>query len=65
MFESLVGNTLEKLGYEPGTTDCKLLDRPDLRRMRGVYRRYFESKLWLKAKTPLGKALVTRDLSWL
>jgi hypothetical protein len=65
MFESLVGNTLEELGYDLGTTDCKLLDRPDLKRMRGVYRRYFDSKLWLKAKTPLGKALVTRDLSWL
>jgi len=65
MFESLVGNTLEELGYEPGTTDRKLLDRADMKRMRGIYRRYFDSKLWLKAKTPLGKALVTRDLSWL
>jgi hypothetical protein len=26
---------------------------------------YFDSKLYFKAKTPLGKLLVTRDLSWL
>ena len=65
MFEALVGETLAELGYELGTTDSKLLDRPDLKRMRSIYRRYFDSKLWLKAKTPLGKALVTRDLSWL
>lgn len=65
MFEALVGGTLEELRYELGTTDRELLERPDLKRMRGIYRRYFDSKLWLKAKTPLGKALVTKDLSWL
>jgi len=64
-FESLVGNTLEELGYELGTTERSLLDRPDMRRMRSRYRTYFDSKLWLKAKTPLGKLLVTKDLSWL
>jgi hypothetical protein len=33
--------------------------------MRAIYRTYFDSKLYLKAKTPLGKLLVTRDLSWI
>ena len=47
------------------TTDRSQLDRPALRRMRLIYRKYFDSKLFLKAKTPLGKLLVTRDLSWL
>jgi hypothetical protein len=65
MFEALVGNTLKQLGYELGTTDRSLLKRPDLQRMRTVYRAYFDSKLWLKAKTPLGKVFVTKDLSWL
>ncbi len=64
-FEALVGGTLEELGYELGTTDQSLLDRPDMRRMRSKYRTYFDSKLWMKAKTPLGKLLVTKDLSWL
>ena len=65
MFEALVGTTLQELGYELGTTDRSLLDRADMRRIRAIYRRYFDSKLWLKAKTPLGKVLVTQDLSWL
>ena len=65
MFEGLVGGTLEKLGYELGTKDQSVLDRADLKRMRATYRTYFDSKLYLKAKTPLGKLLVTRDLSWI
>jgi hypothetical protein len=64
-FEGLVGNTLEELGYALGTANRSLLDRPDLRRMRAIYRTYFDSKLWLKANTPLGPLLVTKDLSWL
>lgn len=64
MFEALVGETLEELGYELGTADRSLLQVADLKRMRGIYRRYFDSKLWLK-NTPLGKFLVTKDLSWL
>jgi hypothetical protein len=64
-FEALVGNTLEELGYELGTKDRTLLKRPDLKGMRSIYRSYFDSKLWLKAKTPLGRVLVTKDLSWL
>ena len=65
MFETLVGGTLEELGYELGTADQALLNSPDMRRMRSRYRAYFDSKLWLKAKTPLGKLLVTKDLTWL
>ena len=65
MFESLVGDTLEELGYRLGTTDKNLLDRADMKRMRAMYRAYFDSKLWLKAKTPLGRVFVTKDLSWL
>jgi hypothetical protein len=64
-FEGVVGGLLQELGYKLGTTGDAKLSRPDLRRMRAAYRAYFDSKLWLKAKTPLGKIFVTKDLSWL
>jgi Sulfotransferase family len=65
MFEGLVGGTLEETGYELGTEDRDSLNRAQLRRMRAMYRSYFHTKLYLKAKTPLGQLLVTRDLSWI
>jgi len=65
MFEGLVGRTLEENGYELATKDRDALDRAELRRMRTTYRTYFDAKLYLKANTPLGKLLVTRDLSWI
>jgi hypothetical protein len=65
VFEGLVGETLQELGYPPKTgTPGGRISR-DLKRMRSLYRAYFDSKLYFKAKTPLGKLLVTRDLSWL
>lgn len=63
-FEGLVGGTLEELGYELSTTATCRRTRPDLARMRSAYRMYFESKQFLKTRTPAGKWLVTRDLSW-
>ena len=65
MLEGLIGGTLKELGYPLATPDPILLKRAALSRMRATYRAYFSSKLWLKAKTPLGKALATRNLSWL
>jgi Sulfotransferase family len=65
MFEGLVGGTMQELGYTPATQNPKALERGKLKRMRAIYRRYFDSKLYLKAKTPAGQILVTRDLSWL
>lgn len=64
-FEGLVGGLLQEVGYELGAPDGTKLNRRDLRRMRATYRAYFDLKLWLKAKTPLGQLLVTKDLSWL
>ena len=64
-FEGLVGGQLEEFGYALGTVGRRLTTRPDLRRMRTSYKAYFDAKLWLKAKTPLGKHFVTKDLSWL
>lgn len=63
-FEGLVGRTLEELGYPLATKDRGLLESSELKSMRAVYRAYFNSKLWLKANTPLAKLLVTKDLSW-
>jgi len=63
-FEGLIGSTLEEMGYALATKDSGLSDSPELKRMRSVYRTYFDWKLWLKANTPLGRLLVTRNLQW-
>ena len=65
IFESLVGQTLTENGYELATQDRENLHRADLQLLRASYLAYFDTKLFLKAKTPLGRMLVTRDLSWL
>ncbi len=59
--EGLVGGTLKELGYELST---QAPGRPDLARMRAAYRLWFESKQYLKTRTPAGKLFVKRDLSW-
>ncbi len=59
--ESLVGDTLQQLGYELST---KASSRFDLASMRAAYRLYFETKQYLKTGTPAGKLFVKRDLSW-
>jgi hypothetical protein len=64
-FEGLVGETMEALSYTLATTDRSMLKRANLKRMRALYRAYFDSKFYLKTKTPLGPWFVTRDLSWL
>jgi len=63
-FERLVGKTLQELGYQLGANDSGQLEHPELNKMRTLYRAYFNSKLWLKANTPLSRFLVTRDLGW-
>ena len=56
---------MEALSYTLATTDRSMLKRANLKRMRALYRAYFDSKFYLKTKTPLGPWFVTRDLSWL
>lgn len=62
MFEGLTGRTLVENGYElgagPGTR------RASIKMRRDAYTRYFDMKLFLRSRTPLGRLLVTRDLSW-
>lgn len=64
-FEGLVGHTLTETGYELASTERDALNRSDLQIMRATYRTYFDTKLYLKAKTPLGQLLVNHDLSWI
>jgi hypothetical protein len=63
-FEGLIGPTLEELGYPLATKSSDTANWGELRRFRKLYRTYFDSKLWLKANTPLGRLMVTRDLDW-
>jgi hypothetical protein len=65
LLEALTGGTLRELGYPLAFGDESTPNRPDFRRMRSLYLHYFDLKLWLKAKTPLGRFFVTRSLSWL
>jgi hypothetical protein len=65
VFESLVGSTLVESGYELATKNPDALNRSGFKLLRATYRAYFDSKLYLKSRTPLGRWFVTRDLSWL
>jgi len=64
VFESLVGSTLTENGYKLATKNPDALFRADLQLLSATYAAYFETKLYLKANTPLGRLFVTRDLSW-
>lgn len=63
--EALIGGFLETLAYPLATPAEQMPSSGKLRRMRAMYRLYFDSKLWLKSRTPLGRALIRSDLSWL
>jgi len=60
--ESLVGSTLEELGYPLTTPTDKR--RPGLREkwLRTAYPAFLDSKLWLKIQTPLGRLIPTSVL---
>ncbi len=64
-FEGLVGGTLKELGYPLATSDWSSLEKVRLSTTRAGYRAVFGSKLWLKAKTPLGPLFTTRNLDWI
>lgn len=60
MFNGLVRGTLEELGYElSGAGKASLA----LELFRAQYRALFEAKHYARTKTPLGRLLITRDLS--
>jgi hypothetical protein len=57
--EGLIGEGLKQLGYGLGTKRSR---RPGLAAMRAAYRLYFDTKLYVKHRTPIGKLLVTHEL---
>ncbi len=61
----LIGDTLGELDYPVGANQLSKSEQATLRRMRVRYRRFFDFKLWVKTRTPIGKWFVTKDLSWL
>lgn len=61
MFEELVGESLQELGYARSTEADP--GRLALSFLRAQYDAVFEAKFYLKTRTPLGRFLVTRDLS--
>jgi hypothetical protein len=59
--EGLIGPTLENLGYPVAPPDTSRSPQRTPKGMRAVYRIYWDFKLWLKIKTPLGRVLVKAD----
>lgn len=62
--EQLVGGTLTELGYARGGTATGRTSAT-LATTRTLYRALFDTKRFLKARTPAGRWFVTRDLSWI
>jgi hypothetical protein len=60
----LLGKTLKELGYPIESETVPPAVRKSLQRMRTLYQSYFSVKFILKSRTVLGRALVSRDLSW-
>ena len=62
--EGLIGGTLDALGYPREATQRSEKPPARLARMRRIYQMYFNAKLSVKTKTPLGR-LVGGDLQFL
>jgi len=63
--EAMIGDTLQGFGYPLVSSVHVKRGRSGLRRLRASYLTYFDLKLRLKTRTPLGRLFVTKDLSWL
>jgi hypothetical protein len=60
--QRLVGSCLEEFGYPLVRTNGESHFGPKLGLMSGLYTPYFETKLWLKTHTPLGRLASTNAL---
>jgi Sulfotransferase family len=58
MLESLVGGYLNELGYVLSGNQAPPHQSPAVKRMRLLYRGYYECKQWAKVNTPLSRLLV-------
>jgi hypothetical protein len=63
-FETLLGPTLASLGY-PLVSNAPRAPNWKARSSQSMYETWFGAKVWLKSKTPLGRWLISDDLSWL
>ena len=63
-FETLLGPTLASLGY-PLVSNAPRAPNWKARSSQSMYETWFGVKVWLKSKTPLGRWLISDDLSWL
>ena len=61
-FESLVGTSLKDLGYQLGSAAS---NGNHFSGRRAAYQALYGTKLWLKRNTPLGRWLISDDLSYL
>ncbi len=64
LVEGLIGGTLGELGFPLESKDPLAEKRLLVRVRRAVYRALFQAKHYAKTKTPMGKLLVTNDISW-
>jgi hypothetical protein len=64
LFESLVGDYLQQLGYAlSDNSGPHTKHSPAIRRMRFIYRNYYELKQWAKINTPLSRLMVDYSAS--
>lgn len=64
LFESLVGDYLQQLGYAlSDSSGPHAKHSPAVRRMRFIYRSYYDLKQWAKINTPLSRLMVDYSAS--
>ena len=64
LFESLVGDYLQQLGYALSDNNSPHTEHSHaVRRMRFVYRNYYDLKQWAKIHTPLSRLMVDYSAS--
>lgn len=63
VFECLVGDYLQQLGYALSDNSPGVKHFPAVKRMRLVYRTYYDFKQWAKINTPLSRLMVDYSAS--
>jgi len=58
LFENLVGDYLQQLGYALSGSSAQVKHSLAVKRMRLVYRAYYECKQWGKINTPMSRLMV-------
>lgn len=58
LFEDAVGGYMQELGYTLSSNNAPARHTPAARRMRFIYRKYYDLKQWAKINTPLSRLMV-------